>query len=109
MDEGRIEIQVVTSGTSQLLLFKSRAAAEQFRSLMREKHGRVGPVFQPEGWQGHLGFYNYSRRLLPTLLQDSPCYAAVERGSASAKFGSKCPAAVEDRLRGSDVLARPAE
>jgi hypothetical protein len=82
MDDGQIEIQVVTSGISQLLVFQNRLQAEQFRSLMRERHGRAGPVFQPEGWQAHMGFYNYSRRLLPTLLRDFPRYVAVERRGA---------------------------
>lgn len=90
MDDEPALLHVEQMGISQLLVFENKADAEQFRLLMRENEGRVGPLFQPAGWDGRIGFFNYSRRLLATVLRENPRYQVVGSSTVSSTAPAKC-------------------
>jgi len=79
MDNEQVRVHVLPMGISQLLVFDNKEVADEFRRLMREKEGRVGPLFEPKGWEGYIGFFTYSRRLLATMLEENSRYHVVGR------------------------------
>lgn len=90
MDDDHVQIHVVRMGICELLVLQTKSEAEKLRLLIREKRGRVGPLFRPDGWEGRTGFFNYSRRLLSTLLRDHPIYSALE-GPSRTGSARPCP------------------